>query len=524
MRDGIHLATNIIAPDGEGPWPVVLTRTPYGKDQGGEPARIEKPYLAAGYIRVVQDCRGKFKSEGKYRAFVDDFEDGYDTVEWIAKQPWSNGKVGMIGASAMGITANLAAMAKPPHLVTAFVVVAHGSSYRYAGYPGGVFLKNMSEEWLKRQGVPPNDVPRPIIKDYDDEARKLDINYFYSKIDIPMYNIGGWYDIFLQGNIDNFTALQDRGAGKARGSQKLLLGAFGHGALSGDLKYPVGAGDLRTMLAAGIHSPSDPIRWFDYWLKGIDNGLMQEPAVRYFVMGDTFDKQAPGNDWRTAASWPPPSKATSYYFSEGHKLAPAAPREKNSQDTYAYDPKNPVPSVGGNNLMMDRGPIDQRAVSNRPDVIKFETEVLTSPVEVIGKLNAELFVSTDAEDTDFTVKLIDVYPNGYEALVHDEAYRLRYHEGLDKPGQHVKKDKIYPINVDLWSTALVFNKGHKIAVHVSSSNSPRFENHSNTWAPVRGYENGVVAHNTIYHDAKHPSRIILPVTKVYAVEITQAAP
>ena len=168
MRDSVKLATNILLPEGDGPWPVVLTRTPYGKDHMYTPQR-EAPYMKAGYARVVQDVRGRFKSEGKYRAFADDIEDGYDTIEWIAKQPWSNGKVGMVGPSAMGITSNMAAMSAAPHLVCAFVSVAHGSSFRYSSFPGGVFLKNLNEEWLKRQGVPPADVPRPIIRTYDDE-------------------------------------------------------------------------------------------------------------------------------------------------------------------------------------------------------------------------------------------------------------------------------------------------------------------------------------------------------------------
>lgn len=508
MRDGVHLATNIYLPPGEGPWPVVLTRTPYGKDQGNA-AQREARYMSNGYARVVQDCRGRFKSEGKYAAFVDDMEDGYDSVEWIAKQPWSNGKVGMVGASAMGITSNLAAMAAPPHLVAAFVNVAHGSGYRYATYPGGAFLKNLNEEWLRGQGVPPPDVPRPIIHNYDDKDRRFDMRTYLDRINIPMYNVGGWYDIFLQGNIDSFTSLQERGGPKARGNQKLMMGAFGHGALSGDLKYPADAGSL----AAG-----DPVRWFDYWLKGVDNGIMKEPPVRYFVMGDTFDKSAPGNQWRTSPSWPPASTATSYYLSVSGTLALAKPAG-HDKASYVYDPTDPVPSVGGNNLMMARGPMDQRKVSSRKDVLKFETEALKQAVEIVGPIAAELAVSTDAQDTDFMVKLVDVYPNGYEALVLDEALRLRYRNGFEKPTP-VEPNKVYSIKIDLWSTALVFNAGHKIAIHVSGSNSPRFEAHSNTWDPVKSYDQGAKATNTVFLDGR--SRVVLPVTKIYSHEATGA--
>ena len=497
MRDGVRLATSIYQPEGQGPWPVVLTRTPYGKDVMYGPA-AHKEFLANGYVRVVQDSRGKGKSEGKYAAFANDMEDGYDTVEWIAKQPWSNGKVGMSGPSAMGIATDLAAMAAPPHLVTGFVNVATGTRFIHSTYPGGVFLLNLNEEWLRAQGVAPADVPRPIIRTYDDEARRQDMRYYYDKIKIPMYNVGGWYDIFLQGNIDAFVGLQEHGGPGARGNQKLMMGAFGHGALKGDLKYPAEAGNL---------IGGDQIRWFDHWLNGVDNGIMTEPAVRYYLMGDTLDKSAPGNQWRTATAWPPASTATSYYLTSSHTLAVSKPSGK-AKLSYVYDPKDPVPAIGGNNLMMDRGPMDQRKVSGRADVLKFETEPLKQPVEITGPIKAELAVSTDAEDTDFMVKLVDVYPNGYEALVLDGAFRLRYWKSILTP-EHVEKNKVYPITVDLWSTALVFNSGHKIAVHVQSSNSPRFERHSNTWDPVKSYDQAVKATNTVMLDGR--SKIVLPV-------------
>jgi predicted acyl esterase len=509
MRDGVHLATSIYLPEGEGPWPVVLTRTPYGKDMMYGPA-THKEYLKNGYARVVQDSRGKFKSEGKYAAFADDMEDGYDTVEWIAKQPWSNGKVGMVGPSAMGIATDLAAMAAPPHLVTGFVNVATGTRFQHSNYPGGVFLLNLNEEWLRRQGVPPADVPRPIIRVYDDMAQKHDMRRYYEKINIPMYNVGGWYDIFLQGNVDAFEGLQYHGGPNAKGNQKLMMGAFGHGSLSGDLKYPAEAGNL---------NGGDTIRWFDHWMKGVDNGIMKEPAVRYYMMGDTMDKRAPGNEWRTAATWPPQSTATSYYLTASHTLATAAP-SGHATLSYVADPKNPIPAIGGNNLMMDRGPMDQRKVSSRDDVLKFETEPLKQAVEIAGPMSAELTVSTDADDTDFIVKLVDVYPNGYEALVMDQPYRLRYWNSLLK-AERVEKGKAYTIHIDLWSTALAFNAGHKISVQVQSSSAPRYEVHSNTWEPVKNYDQAVKATNTVYLDGR--SKIVLPVTKVYGREASGAA-
>ncbi len=266
--------------------------------------------------------------------------------------------------------------------------------------------------------------------------------------------------VFTQGNIDAFEGLQYHGGKGAKGNQKLMMGAFGHVALKGDLKYPADAGNL---------NGGDPIRWFDYWMKGIDNGIMKEPAVRYFMMGAAMnldaDKGAPGNEWRTSAKWPPDSTATSYYLTASHTLATAEASSTKRRFRRIADPEESTsPTSGSSSLMMPhRGPMDQRAVSGRDDVLKFETEPLKQAVEVAGKLSAELTVSTDAADTDFIVKLVDVYPNGYEALVVDQPYRLRYWKSLLK-AEHVEKNKAYTIHIDLWSTALVFNAGRKIPV------------------------------------------------------------
>jgi hypothetical protein len=506
MRDGVKLATNVHLPDGVGPWPVVLTRTPYGKDGRFATESETTPYLKRGYVRIIQDCRGRFASEGEYRAFIDDMDDGYDTIEWAAAQPWCTGKIGMTGGSAMGITTNQAAMSGAPHLVCGVAVVAHGSSYRYSGYPGGVFLKNLNEEWLRLQGVPPTDVPRPIHRDYGEPERHLDMQHYYSKIKTPMINIGGWYDIFSQGNIDTFVGLQHQGAEPAKGNQKLVMGAFGHGRLAGDLKYPDDARNRDAEL---------PMKWFDYWLKGIDNDVVKEPAVRYYLMGDGLDATVPGNEWRTATDWPPESTATAYYLHASGLLSKDAPTVEGGSDTFVSDPNKPVPTVGGNNLLLPLGPMDQRPVSNREDVLVYQSEPLTAPVEITGRVIAELVVSTDAEDTDYCVKLVDVYPNGYQALVLDQAFRLRYREGFDKPVR-AEPGKTYPIKVDLWSTALVFNKGHRIAIHVAGSNAPRFEPHSNTWEPVANYDQAVKAKNTVHHQTGAASRLMLPVMKTSA--------
>jgi predicted acyl esterase len=497
MRDGVKLAVSIyLPPTGSGPWPAVLSRTPYGKDQGTAlPSETEGRYLKNGYARVIQDARGKFKSEGVYRSFANDLEDGYDTIEWIAKQPWSNGKVGISGASALGIAAYNAAMSMPPHLVAGFVEVANGTSRPDGGVP-----KQHIEDWSRRQGVPRPDGPRPTFNTWSAPGPR-DFRSYPNRITVPFFSVGGYYDIFEQGNIDAFEFLETKGAPSIRGKNKLVLGPFGHGPITGDLKYP-------DPISIGT---ADPLPWFNYWLKGIDNGILKEPNVRYFVMGDTFDKSAPGNQWRTAETWPPKATATSYYLTPSHTLTTAKP-SGDEKLSYVYDPRDPVKTVGGNNLMLDHGPMDQRAIGARKDVLKFETEPLRQAVEVAGPLSAELMVSTDAADTDFMVKLVDVYPNGYEAIVNDGAFRLRYVDGFDKQTK-IQPGAPYKIAVDLWSTALVFNAGHKIAVHVTSSNFPRFERHTNTWMPIPSYDQSVKATNTVFLNGS--SRMILPVTKVY---------
>ncbi len=497
MRDGIKLATTIYLPEGEGPWPVVLTRTPYGKDVFANAAPF---WTARGYAFVVQDCRGRFKSEGQYRPFLDDHTDGYDTVEWIAKQPWATGKVGMYGASAMGIVTNLAAMTNPAHLVAGFVMVARSSVYHQTAFMGGVYRKEMNDTWLKRQNA--EWVIGETLKHYlDDGAFDLnEIHKHWEQIRIPIYNWGGWYDIFSQGNIDNFVGLQQRGGGLALGNQKLIMGPWGHGQIE-EVRYPPNS---------VVSAQEEAARWFDYWLKGIDNGIMKEPPVRYYVMGDVTDPRAPGNEWRTAWAWPIPARPTSFFLRAGGGLSDVLPPEGESTTSYDYDPKNPVPTVGGANLFIKRGPMDQRVIGDRKDVLKFQTPPLSDPIEVTGRVTVELWAESDAPDTDWMAKLVDVYPDGTERLVLDGALRARFREGFTRE-VFMKKGEVYKFTIDLWSTSLIFNRGHRIAVHITSSNDPRFDPNPNTGKPPRADTETRVARNTIHHDRAHPSRLIVPV-------------
>jgi predicted acyl esterase len=497
MRDGVKLSTSIYQPEGKGPWPTILIRTPYSKES--QAIGFNK-WTARGYALVVQDCRGRFKSEGAYRPFADDTTDGYDTVEWVAKQAWSNGKVGMFGASAMGITANLAAVLNPPHLVANFVMVARSSAYHQALFQGGVFRKELNEIWLKRQNA--LDTLKETLKHnvYDDYYGSNELWKYWQKITVPTYNYGGWYDIFAQGNIDNFVGLQETGAGTALGNQKLIMGPWGHGRIE-EVTYPANA---------TVNAQDEAMRWFDYWLQGKDNGIMSEPPVRYYVMGDVVDAKAPGNEWRTSLDWPAPSRVTSFFLHSGGGLGEKILGDKESTDSYKYDPKNPVPTIGGANLNIKKGPMDQRAIGARSDLLKYATPVLQSPVEVTGRVKVELWIESDAPDTDFVAKLIDVYPDGTERLVLDSAFRARFRESFERE-VFLKKGEVYRLTLDLWSTSIIFNKGHRIAIHVSSSNDPRFDPNPNTGKPLRADEETRVATNVIHHDRAHPSRALLPI-------------
>jgi len=519
LRDGTRLAANVYKPQGAGPWPVVISRTPYlkdgrvdkEKDPDGSKGRAAlskaaKRYTDAGYVYVLQDVRGKGHSEGFYAAFENDIDDGYDSVEWAAKQPWSNGNVGITGGSALGITANEAAMAAPPHLKAAYVVVAPYDLLANS-YIGGVLKEKDVLGWSKGQGVSDEVLDRQRARvgdDVDWNRGAMSTNRKYIKI--PMFNVGGWYDIFNHGNISNFEYLQNHGAKGARGNQKLMMGPFGHGDLSGDLAYP---GSDRLALGGDQET-----RWFDYWLKGVDNGIMDEPPVRYFMMGPARKgAYSPINGMRTSANWPPANRETRYYLTPDKALVAKPPAAADVKVSYRYDPANPVPTVGGANLTFERGPMDQRAVGERGDYLRFKTPVLDKPVTIAGPVKVELYGATDGPDTDFMAKLVDVYPDGYEALVLDAPIRTRYRNGrMPDDVKMMTPGAPEELVIDLWSTAITFEKGHRIELHITSSNSPRFEVNANTGeAPGEHKLTPRVATNSVYMDAAHPSALVLPV-------------
>lgn len=497
MRDGVRLATTVYIPAGTGPWPTILSRTPYDKE--GFKARHVK-YTDNVYAFVAQDVRGKFASEGQYVPFASAREDGYDTIEWIGSQLFCNGRIGMTGGSALGITTNLAASADPPGLMAAYVVVAPQTQFNQSTFINGVFKWSQVGGWMERQGAGDLVAPiraRPV---FDAGWKRTDFINHIGNVDIPMYNVGGWFDIFLQGNVDNFVALQNDGKRGAIGNQKLLMGPFGHGQISGDLEFQNGGRDAWS---------GEEIRWFDYWLKGADNGIMGEPPVTYYMMASARKGAiSEKNRWVKHDRWPPESTKLRYYLQDGFGLSSSRPETDESSTAYHFDPRWPVPTFGGSNLLIKKGPMDQRAVGERDDYLRFQTDVLEEDVVVAGPVLMELWVSTNGPDTDFMVKLIDVYPDGYEALILDNPIRARFRHGRN-PGDEKMMTPGVPekLEIDLWSTAITFEKGHRIAVHVASSNYPRFDVNPNTGVPAMKPR---VATNTIYHDASRPSAIVLP--------------
>ena len=385
MRDGVKLATDVYLPDGEGCWPAVLFRTPYGKRTAERQAKVGNH---RGYAFVSQDIRGRFDSEGvDYPVFVHggwgEHQDGFDTVEWIAVQKWCNGKVATIGACANGITQNMMAPSQPPHLVCQYVVVAFSSMYHQAAYQGGAFRKSLVEGWLRGNRFGPKNLE--LIRahpDYDDFWKEKDCELVAHRVNAPVMFVGGWYDIFNAGTINSFMSVQKRGGKGAQGKCRLVMGPYGHGR-SEDLLFP----------HASAPKSAGMLNWLDLWVKKDGEGLDRIPVVQYFVMGDPDDTKTPANVWRTAADWPVPANLERFYFISDGTLRQHPPERKDAFLSYKYDPENPVPTIGGANLNITKGPKDQRPVEDRPDVLVFTSKKLNDPIEIAGLVKVKLWAS-----------------------------------------------------------------------------------------------------------------------------------
>lgn len=567
MRDGTLLAADIYRPAVEGKFPALVERTPYNREQSVI-LRTQTPQFMAerGYVFVVQDVRGRFGSDGLWYPFVDDGwgenRDGYDTIEWIAQQPWCNGRVGTAGGSYAGQTQMLLAPTRPPSLGCCFVREAASDLTQQWIYRGGALELAFNYDWMmrhggidmRRQGELINraigvDQKRfeglplgkgPLVRnafqwlhDVLDRAECPefwdDFNFEkqYGRIDTPMYHMAGWFDIFLAGSLRNFVGIAEEGRSKAtRKSQKLLIGPWTHGPTVHDPAFARYVGDMDFGPQAVFDFNGEMLRWYDHWLKGEDTGVLEEPRIRYFLMG--------ANEWRTATSWPPPDTAVQrWYLHAGRSgsaeslndglLSTQTPGKKEEPDSYRYDPADPAPTVGGNTLYsiqrrhesgeetpdfsITAGPRDQRPVE--PRCLTYTSGPLTESIDVVGPVTAILYVSSSCVDTDFAARLCDVFPDGRSILVVDGILRARYRKSIFRP-KLMRPGKVYRLEIDLWPTAWRFAEGHRLRLAIASSNFPRFDRNLNNGKSASAASEMEIAVNTVHHERAHPSCIALP--------------
>ncbi len=578
MRDGVRLAADVYRPAKDGQpsadkLPILLQRTPY--DKTGQRLVASAEFFARhGYVVVLQDHRGMYQSEGIFTKYIGEGQDGYDTIEFLGKLPYGDGQVGMWGTSYAAHAQANAAKLKPPNLRTMVLNMggmSNGWDHKMRNH-GAFEIQQLT--WAFRQLAAETDDPvvREMLKvetvddwltvmplrkglnplsaapnfedyiltmlthsDYDDYWKHPDVNWvehYDDTADIPMLLISGWYDSYAGGTIQNYSALSDR----LRSPVNLIMGPWTHGrntsAFAGNVAF--GAAAAITDFHHEFH-----LRWFDHFLQ--EHELHADGAtVRLFVMGtgdghkDKDGRLHHGGYWKEAGDWPLPGTAmTPYYLHADGSLQTARPAGNPSPTTYTFDPTNPVPTIGGSfsstSPMFEPGAYDQRDTSDtygaekpymplkaRDDVVVFQTDPLQEDMEVVGPIVAKLFVSSTATDTDFTAKLIDVYPpsadfpTGYEMNLTDGIIRTRYRDQPDRQ-ELMQPGRIYEIAVTPFPTANIFKQGHRIRVDISSSNFPRFDVNPNTGEPLGRNRRAIPADNSIYHDAGHPSHVVLPI-------------
>ena len=553
MRDGVTLYADIYRPRSSGAFPVILMRTPYDKsaDWATLPALRMVP---RGYVVIIQDVRGRYTSEGEWYPFKHEQADGFDTVEWAAALPYSNGKVGMMGASYVGATQMLAAIAQPPHLAAIAPNMTASNYHDGWTYQGGAFEQWFDQNWTS--ALAQNTLQRKIVEntnalvgtptlplanypvfnfgqlpadtqltaavapyyldwlahpDYDDYWKQWSIEEHFSSLAVPMLQVGAWYDIFNGGTLRNYMGAKAHGSSDAARTQQHLLieigGHAGFGRRIGDVDFgPHATENVYTDVI---------LDWYDFLFKGIRNEFATDKPVKLFVMG--------ANEYRQEDDWPPPQAQPTKYFLHsagkanslrGDGSLSTAPPKSEPSDAYLYNPATPAPTVGGplccDEVHMEPGPRDQRSVENRDDVLIYSTPPLARDLEVTGPVTATLFVKSSAVDTDFTAKLVDVAPDGFAQDLTEGILRMRYrgspeHSAFMNPGQ------IYEIALDLWATSNVFLRGHALRLEISSANFPRFDRNLNTGEEIKFARTFVSATNTILHDAQHPSVLLLPV-------------
>ena len=559
MRDGVVLRADVYRPDDNEKYPAIILRTPYSKEGTGAGDYFSAvPAAQAGYAVVIQDTRGRFTSDGEFTAMMPEGEDGYDTVEAVAAEPWCDGNVGMTGGSYLGRNQWQTAVEAPPHLK------AMAPSICTAGpisdtQMGGMVALDQNISWyaamtidmlekMRKQGkditearemvvqamfnvkevcefLPLNEIPHFQFEGLSEgfskrvgdtalaglEAEK-DLYWAYEKVEVPCLNVSGWYDLFGSSLFTNFVNMREKGATeRAREGQHVFCGPWGHGPASayvGDLHFgPVGSA------VAALAMPRH-ITFFNKYLKGIEPNPRHLPPVRYFVMGR--------NRWQSADDWPLPQTEYHRFFlhSKGRANSTAGngflSREEPGHeppDLFLYDPMNPVPTRGGRNLPSGSlviGPLDQSNIERRDDVLCYTTPELREELEVTGPLKLHLFAATSAKDTDFMAKLVDVYPDGSAYNVAEGGIRARYRKSILEPDP-ITPDEVYEYIIDMGATGIEFGQGHRIRIDITSSNFPRIDRNLNTGNPFGVDAEGVPAIQTILHNPDYLSYIDLPV-------------
>jgi predicted acyl esterase len=506
MRDGVRLSTDAYVPGDAGSrWPAILIRSAYGKEVVEEIA--EQLTVLGSFAIVVQDTRGRNKSEGTDCVFTCDASDGVDTVQWVRAQDWSNGLVATWGASALGISEYMMVPENPEGLVAMWAEIATVDMYGFM-YPGGVFRMRDVESWITDQGSAfflENVKKHPL---YDEFWAPNEVAERFETVRVPGVHLAGWYDMFQQGTLEAFKGYQELGGRGAKGQQKLIVGPWTHGNYfgrrQGDLTYPENSAltqDHYIELLTG---------WMFHYLNVIPDiaWIRAFPTVQYYTMGDVFDKTAPGNEWRTSTEWPPPAPKVMYYMRGDGSLVAECPRGAR-YTRYMYDPANPSPSRGGNNLYGGAGPRNQSDVEVRTDLVKFNLPV-ENPIEITGAVKAHLWVSIDQPDTDIMVRLTDVYPDGRSYLLSDGAVRLAT-RGTRDTIKLLANGEIVEAVVELPAVSIILNTGHTLRALVTSSNAPRFRPNPNDGTSYGEKSDPRPVYVTLYHDADRPSYLEIPV-------------
>jgi uncharacterized protein len=555
--DGVRLYADLYYPDGPGRFPALLMRLPYNKDSAQNYNFVHPMWFARhGYLVVIQDTRGRNKSEGEFYPFIHEAQDGFETIQWVSDLPQCDGQVGMYGCSYPAQGQLLAASRQPPALAAAAPASAGIDFYRDLHYDyGGAFSLMFNASWATelardtaiRQGLPElqaqltqmereypqrcwnlpmGEVNAPIdfksVAPYfydwlehparDDYWRRIDVDEIYRQIQIPMLHMGGWYDAFVEASVRHYTRLKALGRDQnGRPKQRLVIGPWYHMPWT----EVVGTVDFGDQAANPLNELL--ISWFNYWMKGADDAFLDSPPVKLFVMGE--------NRWREAEDWPPPgTRFVKYYLHSAGRantlsgngwLSPETPQDE-LPDIYLYNPLDPVPSTGGQSCCFHpaaaMGAYDQRAVEMRNDVLVYSTPPLETDTEITGPVSAVLWAASSAPDTDFTVKLVDVHPCGKAINLCDGILRARFRDSLEEPSL-IKADEIYRYEIQVGVTSNLFMKGHKIRVEVSSSNFPTYDRNPNNgqWPSEATTSDMKFATQTIFHAADTPSYISLPV-------------